>query len=127
MIMLLLQVDVWSVGITLLEMAEGFPPFIYEPPIRAMLLITTSNPPTLKTTSSDPSVPPPNWSPHIRHFLKCCLEICPEKRSSASQLLMHPFLRMAATQEEAAVYFAERLRLDKERRQREKREKANVK
>lgn len=76
-------------------MAEGEPPFLNEPPLRALLLITISDPPKLKDNK---------WSKNFRHFLKCALEVKHEKRASAEQLLMHPFIQSSCTKEEFAEF-----------------------
>ncbi len=82
-------------------MAEGEPPLLNEPPLRALLLITINPAPLLKA---------PHWSQAFRHFLAKCLELKPERRSSAEQLLMHPFIKTACTDEEMAAFASERLR-----------------
>lgn len=61
------KVDVWSLGITALEMAEGEPPLLHEAPLRALLLITINPAPTLRH--------PDRWSRSFAHFLSRCLEI----------------------------------------------------
>ena len=94
-------------GITALEMAEGEPPFLNEPPLRALLLITISDPPTLNDSMLPPDTPP--WSKAFKHFLKCSLEVKPDKRASAEQLLMHPFITSACTREEFAACVQTRL------------------
>ena len=73
------SVDIWSLGIATIEMAEGEPPFLNLPPLRALFLIATQEPPTLSDNQQ--------WSPSFRDFVKNCLEIDTEKRSSASELL----------------------------------------
>lgn len=62
-----LQVDVWSMGITALEMAEGEPPLLHEPPLRALLLISINPSPRLK----DPN----KWSRGFVHFLASSLDV----------------------------------------------------
>uniref|UniRef100_A0A7S2S7R5 non-specific serine/threonine protein kinase n=1 Tax=Rhizochromulina marina TaxID=1034831 RepID=A0A7S2S7R5_9STRA len=96
-------VDVWSLGITLLEMAQIDPPLISEPPLRALLLITINEPPVFDT--------PELWSAECRHFLKKCLMKDPKRRANAAQLLMHPFMSRACTKREMAAELQRRLRL----------------
>lgn len=61
------QVDVWSMGITALEMAEGEPPLLHEPPLRALLLISINPSPRLKDTNK--------WSRGFNHFLASSLDV----------------------------------------------------
>jgi len=81
------KVDIWSLGIMLMEMAEGEPPYMDYPPLRALFLISTKGIPGLQTASE--------WSPEMNDFLKQCLTQEPEDRPGANQLLEHPFLKKA--------------------------------
>jgi len=78
------KVDIWSLGIMLMEMVEGEPPYMEFPPLRALFLITTKGIPGLKE--------PQKWSADLNDFFAKCLDKDPEKRPSADQLLKHPFL-----------------------------------
>jgi len=69
------RVDIWSLGVTLIEMAQLDPPLINEPPLRALLLITINPSPTLTV--------PEAWSPECSHFLSHCVAKEPNKRGSA--------------------------------------------
>jgi len=82
------KVDLWSLGIMIMEMAEGEPPYMEFPPLRALFLITTKGIPSLKK--------PDNWSLEFRKFVSMCLQLEPESRPEASQLLKHPFLLKTA-------------------------------
>jgi serine/threonine protein kinase len=73
------KVDIWSLGIMVMEMAEGEPPYMEFPPLRALFLITTKGIPPLKATDK--------WSPEFRDFYDKCLEKDVEKRPDAAELL----------------------------------------
>ncbi|KAK8799688.1 hypothetical protein WA158_006236 [Blastocystis sp. Blastoise] len=90
------KVDIWSLGITAIEMAEGEPPHYHEQPLRALLLITTSGSPTLKN--------PAKWSENFKNFLALCLDTDVSKRGTAQELLTHPFLASACKPEEFADF-----------------------
>ncbi|NXG39633.1 SLK kinase, partial [Dromaius novaehollandiae] len=78
------KADIWSLGITLIEMAEMEPPHHDLNPLRVLLKIAKSQPPTLRH--------PKRWSEDFKDFLRKSLEKSPEARWSASQLLQHPFV-----------------------------------
>jgi len=82
-----IKVDIWSLGIMAMEMAEGEPPYMDFPPLRALFLITTKGIPPLKETDK--------WSPEFQDFVAQCLEKDADKRSDANALLSHPFLKTA--------------------------------
>lgn len=97
------KVDIWSLGITAIEMAEGEPPLLNEPPLRALLLITTNKSPTLNNKRV-------KWSQEFNHFISQCLQIPPEKRASADQLLLHPFIQKACEQPDFAKFAEQALK-----------------
>jgi len=76
--------DIWSLGITALEMAEGKPPYGDIHPMRAIFMIPTKPPPTFKDCD--------RWSPQFIDFVSRCLVKTPDKRATASQLLHSDFI-----------------------------------
>ncbi|KAN0011793.1 hypothetical protein ACTFIU_007362 [Dictyostelium citrinum] len=83
------KVDVWSLGIMTREMAEGEPPYLEFPPLRALFLLTTQGLPPIRDAHK--------WSKEFNDFLALCLEKDTEKRASSSSLLHHPFLKKACS------------------------------
>ncbi|XP_053937259.1 serine/threonine-protein kinase 4 isoform X5 [Cuculus canorus] len=71
--------DIWSLGITAIEMAEGKPPYADIHPMRAIFMIPTNPPPTFRK--------PELWSDKFMDFVKQCLVKSPEQRATATQLL----------------------------------------
>ncbi|KAM8879920.1 STE20-like serine/threonine-protein kinase isoform 2-T2 [Spinachia spinachia] len=78
------KADVWSLGVTLIELAQIEPPNHEMNPMRVLLKIAKADPPTL--------MQPSRWSPEFSDFLKRCLDKHVDNRWSPTQLLQHSFV-----------------------------------
>uniref|UniRef100_A0A3Q0S381 non-specific serine/threonine protein kinase n=1 Tax=Amphilophus citrinellus TaxID=61819 RepID=A0A3Q0S381_AMPCI len=79
------QVDIWSMGIMVVEMVDGEPPYFSETPVAAMKRLRDEPAPTVRNVSQQ-------ISPVLKDFLDRMLTRDPLERASATDLLEHPFL-----------------------------------
>lgn len=77
------KADIWSLGITAIELAEGRAPYTNYPPMK-VLFLTLQNPPPNLTSSAE------RYSTLYKDFVAACLQKDPKMRPSAKQLLQHP-------------------------------------
>ncbi|OMH82779.1 Serine/threonine-protein kinase CLA4 [Zancudomyces culisetae] len=82
------KVDVWSLGIMVIEMIESEPPYLDEEPLKALYLIATNGTPALKN--------PELLSSQIKRFLAECLTVDVDSRATVRELLQHDFIRKSA-------------------------------
>ena len=85
------KADIWSLGITAIELATGVNPYNNLPPLRVTLQILNAPPPRLPMNSG--------FSKEFQNFIRICLDHTTENRPSAKDLLNHPFIAKAKDKE----------------------------
>ncbi|KAL7891837.1 hypothetical protein AOLI_G00013130 [Acnodon oligacanthus] len=106
--------DIWSLGITAIEMAEGKPPYADIHPMRAIFMIPTNPPPTFRN--------PEQWSEPFRDFVSQCLVKSPESRATATQLLQHPFIKNSKSNSVLRALITEAMELKLKKQEAQQRE-----
>ncbi|XP_070213213.1 mitogen-activated protein kinase kinase kinase kinase 4-like isoform X2 [Littorina saxatilis] len=100
--------DLWSLGITAIEMAEGKPPLCDMHPMRALFLIPRNPPPRLKN--------PTKWSSKLHNFVESCLIKDYTARPNTEQLLKHPFIRDQPTERQTRIQLKDHIDRHKKNR-----------
>jgi serine/threonine protein kinase len=84
------KADIWSFGITSLELATGHAPFAKFPPMKVLMMTLSNAPPTLDREGGKHK-----YSKYFKDMIDLCLQKEPNKRPSADKLLLHPFFKQA--------------------------------
>uniref|UniRef100_A0A674A7J3 non-specific serine/threonine protein kinase n=1 Tax=Salmo trutta TaxID=8032 RepID=A0A674A7J3_SALTR len=103
--------DIWSLGITAIETAEGAPPLCDMHPMRALFLIPRNPPPKLKSKK---------WSKKFIDFIEGCLVKTYTSRPSTEQLLKHSFIRDQPTERQVRIQLKDHI--DRTRKKRGEKE-----
>ncbi|XP_031440156.1 TRAF2 and NCK interacting kinase b isoform X3 [Clupea harengus] len=99
--------DLWSLGITAMEMAEGAPPLCDMHPMRALFLIPRNPAPRLKSKK---------WSKKFQSFVDSCLVKNHNQRPSTEQLLKHPYIRDLPNERQVRIQLKDHIDRTKKKR-----------
>jgi len=88
--------DIWSLGITALEMAYGRAPYAAYPPMKVLMMVLSKPPPSIQKADLENK----RFSKDFDDFIKCCLQKESSKRYSATKLLDHKFITKHAKKAE---------------------------
>lgn len=105
--------DLWSLGITALEMAESQPPLCDLHPMRALFLIPRNPPPRMKSKK---------WSKKFHSFIDTVLVKDYHQRPYTEQLLKHPFIKEQPTERQVRIQLKDHIDRCKKRKQEKERD-----
>lgn len=88
----------WSTGVLAIDCAEGAPLLLHETQMKAMLIIATEGPPHLKR--------PSEWTADVHDLILRCTTVEPTERATVPEMLKHPFLKRADSQDHGAGIFS---------------------
>lgn len=99
--------DLWSLGITAIEMAEGKPPLCDMHPMRALFLIPRNQPPRLKSSK---------WSSRFQNFVETCLIKDYTQRPNTENLLKHSYIKDQPTERQVRIQLKDHIDRHKKNR-----------
>ncbi|XP_043081869.1 TRAF2 and NCK interacting kinase b isoform X7 [Puntigrus tetrazona] len=99
--------DLWSLGITAIEMAEGAPPLCDMHPMRALFLIPRNPAPRLKSKK---------WTKKFQSFIESCLVKNHNQRPSTEQLIKHPFIKDLPNERQVRIQLKDHIDRTKKKR-----------
>mmetsp|Transcript_26067 Transcript_26067/g.84304 ORF Transcript_26067/g.84304 Transcript_26067/m.84304 type:complete len:367 (-) Transcript_26067:24-1124(-) len=87
------KADIWSFGITALELAKGFAPYAFHPPMKVLLLTIQEEPPSLRSYSTEKSSRGESFSRSFKEMVRMCLQKEARKRPTVHTLLNSKFFK----------------------------------